>query len=202
MVTDVLLLFGVATAAVFLLVAFVEGARRPAYEPAYHTISELELGPRGWIQRANFLVMAAGVFAYSVGVQRALDAPWVAGLLAVFGLGLLVSGVFTPDPVRGYPSGAPTSGEVELSWHAKIHDAAGPVMFLALLGACLASLRQLSGGWRTYTIVTAAVGLAMTAWTAVSYQRDAAHTGLVQRGLLVVYWLWIGALGIHLVATT
>jgi hypothetical protein len=34
----------------------------------------------------------------------------------------------------------------------------------------------------------------------VAYQKDAAHTGLVQRGLIIVYWSWIAALAIHLVA--
>lgn len=57
---------------------------------------------------------------------------------------------------------------------------------------------QLEGAWRLYTILTAVAGLAMTVWTAVAYQMDAANTGLVQRGLIVVYWSWIGALGIHL----
>jgi hypothetical protein len=39
----------------------------------------------------------------------------------------------------------------------------------------------------------------MTGWTAVAFQKDAPNTGLVQRGLLLVYWIWIVALGIHLV---
>ena len=30
-------------------------------------------------------------------------------------------------------------------------------------------------------------------------QKDANHTGLIQRGLIVIYWSWIIALGLHLV---
>jgi hypothetical protein len=56
--------------------------------------------------------------------------------------------------------------------------------------------------WRLYTFITAVAGLGMTVWTAVSFQRDAANTGLVQRGLLVIYWSWIVALGIHLAWNT
>jgi hypothetical protein len=73
-------------------------------------------------------------------------------------------------------------------------------MFLALLGACIALARQLQGGWRLYTMLTAGLGFVLTVWTAVAYQREAANTGLVQRGLIVVYWSWIAALAIHLVA--
>jgi hypothetical protein len=73
-------------------------------------------------------------------------------------------------------------------------------MFLALLGAGIAMAGQLRGGWRLYTMLTAGVGFALTVWTAMAYQKDAANTGLVQRGLIIVYWSWIGALAIHLVA--
>lgn len=201
MASDVLLLAGVIAAVVFVAILLVEGALRPGYDPIYHTGSELELGERGWIQRANFFVMGAGVIVFAVGVQRSLNTTSGAVLLALFGLGLIVAGMFAPDPVRGYPPGAPTGQAADLTWQAKIHDVSGPVMFLALLGACLVLARQLQGGWRMYTIVTATAGFVLTVSTAVAYQKDAATTGLVQRLLIVVYWSWIVALGIHLVTT-
>ena len=199
MTTDVLLLAGVVAAVVFVIVLLIEGALRPGYEPIYHTGSELELGERGWIQRINFLVMGVGVFGFAIGVQRSLNSTIGAVLLAVFGVGLIVAGVFAPDPVRGYPPGAPADREVGVTWQAKVHDVSGPVMFLALLGACLVLAGKLQGGWRVYTMVTAAAGLVLTVWTAVAYQKDAANTGLVQRGLIFVYWCWIVVLGLHLV---
>jgi hypothetical protein len=58
---------------------------------------------------------------------------------------------------------------------------------------------QLQGFWWWYTVLTAIAGLGMTIWTALAYQRDAAHTGLIQRGLIAVDWSWIVVLGIHLV---
>jgi hypothetical protein len=75
----------------------------------------------------------------------------------------------------------------------------GPVPFLAIFGACLALAGGLDGPWRMYTVLTAIVGLVLTVWTALAFQRDAAHTGLVQRGLILVYLSWIVLLGIHLV---
>lgn len=36
--------------------------------------------------------------------------------------------------------------------------------------------------------------------TALAYQRGAAFTGLVQRGLIIVYWAWIVLLGVDLAA--
>jgi len=200
MTTDALLLAAVAAAVVFCAVLLTEGARRPGYNPVYHTGSELELGERGWIQRANFLLMGVGAFAFAVGVQRTLNTDAGAVLLMIFGLGLLVAGVFVPDAVRGYPPRATSEAPAELTWHHQVHGVVGgPVAFLALFGACLTLAGGLQGAWRLYTVLTAVAGLAMTIWTALAYQRDAAKTGLVQRGLILVYWSWIVLLGIHLI---
>lgn len=104
--TAIPLLAGVATAVVFVIVPLIEGARRPGYDPSYHTISELSLGDRGWIQISNFLQMGVGTLAFAVGVKRTLNTPVGAVLLAIFGLGMVAAGVFRPDPIRGYPPGA------------------------------------------------------------------------------------------------
>lgn len=199
MTTQALLLAGVGASVVFVVVLLVEGALRPGYRPMYHTGSELELGDRGWIQRANFVLMASGVFAFSVGVDRSLGATAGTGLLVVFGLGMAVAGVFVPDAVRGYPPGAPSEPSAKPTWQHQVHGiVGGPIAFFALCGACLALSGQLHGAWRSYTLLTAGTGLGMTIWTALAYQKDADHTGVIQRGLIVVYWGWIVALGLHL----
>ncbi len=201
MTTDALLLVGVATTVVFYAVMVIEGVRRPGYDPIYHTGSELEIGEDGWIMRASFVLMAAGMVAYAVGIYQALDTLLGAGLLVVFAMGNVVAGMFTPDPIRGFPPGAPIQTPPRpLSWQARVHDVTGPVMFLALFGACVtvAAQLELKRSWAVYSVVTAIAGLGMMIWTALAYQRDAANTGLVQRGLLGAYYLWIVVLGIEL----
>ena len=200
MTTKLYLLLGVGTAVVFVAVVLIEGALRSGYNPVYHTGSELELGERGWIQRANFFVVGLGMFAFAAGINRALDTLIGAGLLAIFGFGLFMSGVFAPDPARGYPPGAPIEPRAEHSRRARIHYVSGPVAFLAVLGACLAVALQLEALWQWYTLTTAVAGIGMTIWTALAFQRDAANTGLVQRGLLFVYFTWIVLVGAHLLA--
>ena len=170
--------------------------------PTYHTGSELELSDRGWIQRTSFLLMGVGMFAFAVGVHRTLNTAVGAVLLAIFGFGLIVAGVFAPDPVRGYPPAAQSGNPVELTWQHRVHHVVGgPIAFIALLGACLTLAGRLEGAWQLYTALTAAAGLGLTIWTALSYKRDAANTGLVQRGLILIYWSWIVSLGIHLMTT-
>jgi hypothetical protein len=61
-----------------------------------------------------------------------------------------------------------------------------------------AAAGRLWRAWRLYTALTAVVGLGLTIWTALAFQRDAASLGLMQRGLIIVYWSWIVLLSIHL----
>lgn len=196
--TETLLIFGATAAAVFVAVLLIEGALRPGYDPTYHTGSALSLGERGWIQIANFLQLGMGMFAFAVGVHQTLNSVVGAVLVAIFGLGAIVAGVFRMDPMRGYPPGAPIGTPTELTWHHQVHNVAGPVMFFAIFGACLALVGRLQGPWPLYTVITAVVGLALTISTAVAWQKDARHTGLVQRALILVYCSWIVLLGIHL----
>jgi hypothetical protein len=145
--------------------------------------------------------MGAGGLAFAVGVYRILDTIVGAGLLAIFGLGLMVAGAFTPDAVRGYPPGAQSEPSTKPTWRALVHAVIrGPVAFLAIFGACLTIASHLEGAWRLYTLLTAVAGLTMTIWTVLAFRRDAANTGLVQRGLILIYWTWIVVVGSHLIA--
>ena len=196
--TETLLIVGVAAAVVFVAVLLIEGALRRGYDPTYHTSSALSLGDRGWIQIANFLQLGVGTLAFAVGVHQALNSVVAAVLVAIFGLGAIVAGVCRMDPMRGYPPGAQSGTPTTLTWHHQVHDIAGPIMFLAIFGACLALAGRLPGLWRLYTILTAVAGLALAISTAVAWQKDAKNTGLVQRGLILVYQSWIVLLGVHL----
>lgn len=196
--TDTLLLVGVAAAVVFVAVVLIEGALRRGYDPTYHTSSALSLGDRGWIQIANFLQLGVGTLAFAVGIHQALSSVVAAVLVAIFGLGAIVAGVCRMDPMRGYPPGAQSGTPTTLTWHHQVHDIAGPVMLLAVFGACLALAGRLQGLWRLYTILTAVAGLALAILTAVAWQKDARNTGLVQRALILVYDSWIVLLGVHL----
>ncbi len=110
-----------------------------------------------------------------------------------------MAAMFPPDPVRGYPPGGSSRTARPETLHAKLHEVSGPLMTLALFGACIAVARRLEGLWVIYTLATALVGSVTTVWLIASYRRDAANTGLVQRALIATYWLWITMLSVHLV---
>jgi hypothetical protein len=197
-VTDALLLFGAATVVVFATVVQVEGARRPGYDARYHTGSELELGPGGWLMRINFFLVGGGILAFAAGVRQALDSDGAAALLGVTGVALVLAGAFAPDPVRGFPPGSSDRTARPVTTAARLHDLTGPVMALSLAAACLTVAARLAGPWAAYTLATAVVGLVMTGWLISAYRSDAANTGMVQRILLATYGLWVVVLGVSL----
>jgi hypothetical protein len=197
-VTDALLLFGAATVVVFATVVQVEGARRPGYDARYHTGSELELGPGGWLMRINFFLVGGGILAFAAGVRQALDSDGAAALLGVTGVALVLAGAFAPDPVRGFPPGSSDRTARPVTTAARLHDLTGPVMALSLAAACLTVAARLAGPWAAYTLATAVVGLVMTGWLISAYRSDAANTGTVQRILLATYGLWVVVFGVAL----
>jgi hypothetical protein len=197
-VTDALLLFGAATVVVFATVVQVEGARRPGYDARYHTGSELELGPGGWLMRINFFLVGGGILAFAAGVRQALDSDGAAALLGVTGVALVLAGAFAPDPVRGFPPGSSDRTARPVTTAARLHDLTGPVMALSLAAACLTVAARLAGPWAAYTLATAVVGLVMTGWLISAYRSDAANTGTVQRILLATYGLWVVVFGVSL----
>ena len=138
------------------------------------------------------------MFAFAVGIHQRLNSLVGPALMAIFGLGAIVAGVFRMDPMRGYPPGTPRGNPAEVTWRHQVHDVAGPVMFLAICGACLAVAGHLEAPWQLYTAITAVAGFSLTISTAVSWHTDAKYTGLVQRALIVVYCRWIVLLGIRL----
>lgn len=200
MSTDVLLLVGAATAVAFIVVVTVEGVRRPGYDALFPTGSELEFGPGGWIQRANFLLVGSGFAAISIDVQPSLETTAGAALLAVAAGGLVFAAIFAPDPVRGFPPGVSSTTGRPVTDHAELPDVSGPLLVIALFGDCLVLAPQLAGPWTIYTLATAAAGLASSIWLIVAWRHNAAHTGLAQRIFIAIYWLWITILSLHLVA--
>ena len=106
-----LLRCGMWAGPVFTATFLAEGAARDGYRPLRHPVSSLALGPRGWIQTANFAVTGVLCLAGAVGLRLTSDrlAGGRAGpiLVAAAGAGLIGSAAFPTDPVGGYPPGTP-----------------------------------------------------------------------------------------------
>ncbi len=199
-----LLRCGIWAGPVFTATFLAEGALREDYRPLRHPVSSLALGPRGWVQTANFGVTGALCLAGAAGLRLAGDrtAGSRAGpiLVAAAGTGLIMSAAFPTDPVGGYPPG---TSEVltEPSRTGIAHNLAAIPVFLGLPAAALGY------GWRSWragdrpgfavccaaTAVTMPVTMALAGAGFSQSPRLADYGGLFQRASIITGFAWLTA---------
>lgn len=142
-VTRSLLGWGVVVGMFYLVVGLTQALLRDGFDLTRHQLSLLVLGDPGWVQTANLVVSGLMVVAAAAGFVRAMDGSgagrWTGALLGVFGLCLVASGVFPPDPVAGFPDPASTA---EATTSGVLHLAFGGIGFL-----CLSAAAFVAAGW-------------------------------------------------------
>src|ERR1700730_17789657 len=144
--TSALLTCGVVAGPLFVIVVILEVLTRPGFDLGRHPISLLSLGDFGWIQIANFIGSGLLMVAFAIGLRRVLrgsqGGTWGPLLIAGFGIGLIVAGVFVPDPAWGFPPGTPSGIPGQISWHASMHGVGFMLCFGAVCLACLVFARR------------------------------------------------------------
>jgi hypothetical protein len=139
--TRTLLTAGALAGPLFAVLATGQVLLRDGFELRRHPLSLLATGGPGFVQVANFVLAGIGVLCLAVGVRRTVTdgvgRRWLAPLIAVFGLGLVASGVFVMDPENGFPIGTPEGPAPAMSWHGIAHIVAATVAFTGLAAACI-----------------------------------------------------------------
>lgn len=156
---------GIAAGPLFLLATLVQLPLNDGLDLARHAFSYLTLGPVGWLQQANFVVVGCLYAGSSVAVGRAVggrSGKSTAVLTALIGAGMVVSGLFVPDPSFGYPPGAPPGVPAELSTSSIVHGVAFTVSVLAWLTLlAIMSWWHRRGGRRRWAWATAVFAIAL-----------------------------------------
>jgi Protein of unknown function (DUF998) len=166
----------------FVVTALIEGALRPGYSPWRHAVSQLSLGPFGWVNTIAILVAAAALLAFAAGLRRALPAgtgsTWGPRLLGAAGTCFVLLAIFPDDPGRGYPPGM----AAQQSLHGLVHGLAGTLAFGCLSAACFVLARRFAAepGWRGWARYSTVIGVVVAA----GYLATAVVTGLDQAGVL------------------
>jgi hypothetical membrane protein len=157
--TRAMLAAGVIAGPLFVATAMVQIFSRDGFDLRRHPISLLSVGEHGWIQVTNFILAGVLSIIFSIGVGRVLtDGPgsrWGPRFCALFGVGLVIGGIFKADPALGLPAGAPEGYPEHLTTHAMIHAVAPPLAFLSLIAACLVIARRFAAdGLRRAALLT------------------------------------------------
>ena len=129
--------YGVIAGPVYVGLSLVQALTRDGFDLGRHAWSQLALGEWGWVQTANLVATGLMSLVFSVALRRTLaggrGGRAVPVLVAVFGLGVLLAGVFPADPAAGFPVGMATPATPSL--HGMLHLMTSGVGFLALAAA-------------------------------------------------------------------
>lgn len=170
--TSRLLQAGVVAGPLFLGLGLLQAFTVDGFDLRRHPLSLLSVGEYGWIQMANFVVCGGLVIACAVGLRRALHpgrgGTWGPWLVGVYGVGLVVAGVFSADPGMGFPAGAPEGAPPDLSVHAILHGVGAALAFNGMAIACLVFARRFAAlrrwGWVAASVATAVSAVAIASW--------------------------------------
>jgi hypothetical protein len=200
-----LLAAGAVAAVQVIALVLADGATRAGYDPYRHWVSQLSLGPRGWLGSVNMALCGAWLLAYAVGLRRLDRTPTArraAGLVACCGAGFVVVAAVPIDPGIGYPPGLSTVHTPTGYLHqaAALALLAGGAAASVLLGRCLPTV---SWAARTGTAVAVAMVLSFLA-ASVLVTLDllgvapGAPSGLLERVALFTGLSWLGVAGLYL----
>lgn len=209
--TRLLLACGVIGPLLFIVVMLIEGATRPGYSAWHNFASDLSLSAQGWMQIANFLQCGALLLGFAFGLRQVLPSGKGARLgpllVGLFGLSLIVAGVFVTDPSLGYyPPGSPIDTS---TLHGTIHGANAPVAFGSLTLAIFVFARRFWSetkwrGWGWYSLVSGIllIGFFIACLvSAILDQKGAlpnSPTGLLERLAIIIGWMWLALLALRL----
>lgn len=207
-ITRSLLGYGVVAGPFYLIVSLVEAFTRDGFDLTRHSLSLLANGSWGWVHIATLILTGLMVVATAVGFARA---PGVNGhrgpawMLGVFGVGLVLSGVFVADPMDGFPVGTPDGPPEEASISGLVHLAAGGVGFLAAAAAAFVLGRIWrhvgdTGSARMSLIAAAVIIVAFVASVPLNSSGNAVGVVLLWVTVLAL-WAWLAWASIRLYRT-
>jgi hypothetical membrane protein len=130
--TRLLLKAGVIAGPVYVLVGLIHALIRPGFDLTRHDLSLLSNGDLGWIQITNFLVSGGLTIASAIGMKRVLHEgkgkTWGPLFVGLYGVGLIGAGIFSADPMNGFPVGAPVTNTISFS--GLMHFVTGSIGFI------------------------------------------------------------------------
>lgn len=191
-----LLVAGIVAGPLFVIVAFVQVLTREGFDLTRQAISMLSLGDQGWIQIVNFELTGLLAIICAVGLRVTLrtgqGSVWAPLLFGGYGLGLVLAGIFHPDPGLGFPPGAPSGMPASMSGHAVVHQIAFFVSFLSLIAACFVFGRRFAGlGRRPWAIYSFATGVAPVLMVGLSAAMGGSGVPLFVMGVITSAWVAI-----------
>ncbi|MEU4835898.1 DUF998 domain-containing protein [Streptosporangium sp. NPDC023615] len=200
--TKRLLACGAIAGPLFILVVLLQDYTRSGFDSRQHPLSLHALGDRGWIQVVNFVAIGVLNLAYAWGLRRALHpgpaGTWGPAMLGVYGLALIIAGIFRADPAFGFPPGVAAPSNPSMA--DLIHGVAAMVAFGCLTVACFVFARRFGArraarGWAGYCVATG-IAIILLFGTAAYDQHS---LSLLLRAAVLLGWGWSAVIATQLI---
>lgn len=137
----ILLWCGVLAGPIYILESVFQILTRDGFDVTKHSWSVLSNGDMGWLHILNFLITGTFTILGAIGIGRLLKgstgSKWAPRLIMVYGIFLILSGIFKADPANGFPPGTPLGSPTTVSTSGILHLVFGMFGFIALISSCI-----------------------------------------------------------------
>ena len=178
---------GIIAPILFTILVIIESLLRPDYSQIYNFVSDLGVGPNAVIQNVNFAIFGILSILFALGLRSGLPSPQKKALkagvwlVAIFGLCILLAGVFPEDYLSQIP-----------------HNLVSATAFVTIIAAQLLIWKGLKnandsvwGKYRTYSLISGLMSLILVLVLKVAMSDFTDYQGIVQRAFLAVPWIWV-----------
>lgn len=186
---------GMLGPALFTLSFTVNGFLRPGYSPARMYISELSIGPRGWIQILSFMFLGVSILLFALGLRASFPAGRASRsapvLFMIIGVCYILSGPFVTDPASMFDN--------QQTLHGTLHGIFGAIVFSLSAASCFVFWRclRINGKRKPLSAVSLIAGIIMAVLIVLmkigQLQTGVLHdwAGVVQRCCLITSYALI-----------
>lgn len=193
---------GIAAALLFFIVPTILIYTRAGFDIERHAISMLSLGEGGWVMKTVFIASGLLVLSCAYGLYTELSrAPGgiaASLLVAAYGAGLILAGIFDAPEGLGFPPGTPMDQQPEMTTAAILHSIAFMIAFGGLILSCFAFAYHF---WQTEQAVWAAIsvaaGIAMPVLIGLGMSMTVAP-GIAFYWAAMLGWLWLAGVTLAL----
>ena len=164
---------------------------RPGFDLQRHAVSSLSLGEGGWTMVAAFIASGLLTLGCAIGLSHVLQegrgSRALPILIGLYGLGLVVAGIFPAPACCGFPAGTAEDQLPVMTPGAIVHSMAFMVAFTSLTVACFVAAVRLSG---TASLLSLAAGILMPLLIGLGMSGVMAP-GVAFFAAAIIGWVWL-----------
>jgi len=195
-------LFGMLGPLLFTLSFTVNGTLRPDYDPVRMYVSELSIGPQGWIQIVSFMVLGVSLMLFVPALKASFPdgkasraAPILFSVIAVC---YFFSGPFVTDPMSMFDNQQTLQGT--------LHGIFGAIVFSLSAASCFVLWRRFRSDarWKPLAAFTLIAGIVMVVLIALMKIAQletnilSNWSGLIQRCCLITHYAWVFIISLNM----